>query len=161
MDKSIIKDNRGMTMTEVLLAFAILSIIMGLLSGIIAFSKKMYMEAADQRRAQEILQKNVYMKKFDSVSDLGADVTEGLPIYRVYPVKDAAGLYDIALVKKSTVGGKTTFSTESGFPKKAVKDSTVTMAKKFAQIRVSDWVAEEERSSLGDFKEMNFILFNK
>ena len=153
-------------MTEVLLAFVILSIIMGLLSGIIAFSKKLYVEASDQRRAQEVLQKNVYMKRFDTVSSNSVAVTENLPVYRVDPQKDAegnnTGVYQIALVKKSTVGGKTTFSTENGFPKKAVKDNTVTLAKKYAEIKISDWITDEEdKASLGELKDMRFIIFNK
>ena len=178
MTKRLKNDNRGMTMAEVLLAFVILSIIMGLLSGIIAFSKKMYMQAADQRRAQEELQKQIYMKKFYEVKDYSGSIpveyTDYLPVYRVDPVKDEegnnTGVYDIALIKRSISGGKIVYSTSAkGFPQKAActgsptynNVDSVTIGKRFAQINVSDWISDDEKEQLGDLADTNFILFNK
>lgn len=163
-------------MTEVLLAFAILSIIMGLLSGIISFSKRIYVDATDQRRAQEVLQKYVYMKSFDTAYKSGEVVsTQYLPVYRVDPREDSegneTGIYDIALVKQSISGGKTVYSTDNkGFPNKASCSGdrnyenidAVTIGKYYAQVKASTWVAdEEERAMLGDLKDMYFVVFNK
>ncbi|MCR5233103.1 MAG: prepilin-type N-terminal cleavage/methylation domain-containing protein [Lachnospiraceae bacterium] len=178
-------DNRGMTMTEVLMAFVILAIIMGLLSGIIAFSKRMYMQAADQRRAQEVLQRIIYTKEFYDVkknaSARGIDetVTEYLPVYRVEPVKDEGGndtgIYNIALIRQSFSGGRAVYSPSSTdaldnvFPNKATmtgspgfnNSDSVTMGKSFVQINISDWVTDDEKAQLGDLSTTNFIVFNK
>ena len=176
MDKRFIKDNRGMTMTEVLLAFAILSIIMGLLSGIISFSKRIYVDATDQRRAQEVLQKYVYTKAFDTAYKSDSVVsTQYLPVYRVDPREDSegneTGIYDIALVKQSKTGGKTIYSANNkGFPNKASCSGernyenidAVTIGKYYAQVDVSAWITDPEDSAmLGDLKNMHFVVFNK
>ena len=82
MRNGFLKDNRGMTMTEVLLAFVILSIIMGLLSGIIAFSKKMYVDAADLRHSQEDVNREIYKKSFRNVEPDELDAKD-IPVYRI------------------------------------------------------------------------------
>ncbi len=174
MGKKLVNDNRGMTMAEVLLAFVVLSIIMGLLSGIIAFSKKIYMEASDNRRAQEVITKNVYTRAFDTVSENGVTVTQFIPVYRVEPRKDGeeneTGVYDIALIKQSIVDGKPVFTTSSGgFPEKAGYSGSksfnninaVTMGEFVGQVNLSDFVSDEDKEKLGDLKDINFLVFNK
>ena len=83
MHTRLLKDNRGMTMTEVLMAFLVLIIMMGMLSGIIAFSKRMYMNAADLRRSQETVTAFIYTKGFNSVSGNAA-----IPVYRLTQKSD-------------------------------------------------------------------------
>ena len=78
MRSSFLKDNRGMTMTEVLMAFLILIVMMGMLSGIIAFSKKMYMNAADLRRSQEFVMSVIYKNGFN-----GTPESSKLSVYRL------------------------------------------------------------------------------
>lgn len=50
----------GMTMVEVMLAFAVLSVIMASLSGIMAFSSKMYRQSVDLKRTGENFQSIIY-----------------------------------------------------------------------------------------------------
>ncbi len=80
MHINLLKDNRGMTMTEVLMAFMVLIIIMGMLSGIIAFSKKMYMNASDLRRSQETVSQEIYKKDFAGEPD-----KTDIKVYRIIP----------------------------------------------------------------------------
>ena len=94
MRTGFLKDNRGMTMTEVLMAFLVLIIMMGMLSGIIAFSKKMYMNAADLRRSQETVSAVIYSKGFNSVSG-----NASIPVYRLTPGSD--GKYKKKLVENA------------------------------------------------------------
>lgn len=83
MHINLLKDNRGMTMTEVLMAFMVLIIIMGMLSGIIAFSKKMYMNASDLRRSQETVSQEIYKKDF-----VGEPDKTNIKVYRKKPEDD-------------------------------------------------------------------------
>ncbi len=80
MHINLLKDNRGMTMTEVLMAFMVLIVIMGMLSGIIAFSKKMYMNASDLRRSQETVSQEIYKKDFAGEPD-----KTDIKVYRIIP----------------------------------------------------------------------------
>lgn len=64
-------DDRGMTIVEVLVGFVILSIIMGMLSGIIAFASNLYYESVDLRHAEYQLVQSVYSK--DVVADAQAN----------------------------------------------------------------------------------------
>lgn len=57
------KDQGGMTMVEVLMGFAILSFMMGSLSGIMAFSSNMLAKSVDLRRAEEAVQVAIYKKE--------------------------------------------------------------------------------------------------
>ena len=83
MHTNLLKDNRGMTMTEVLMAFMVLIVIMGMLSGIIAFSKKMYMNASDLRRSQETVSQEIYKKDF-----VGEPDKTDIKVYRIIPEGD-------------------------------------------------------------------------
>ncbi len=98
-------------MTEVLLAFVVLSIMLGLLSGIIAFSKKMYVEATDLKRAHQVMRQYLYKSDFRGDYDGNLShtwknevntkvkrpsITQFLPVYKVEEKSD--GSYDIALL---------------------------------------------------------------
>lgn len=66
IDKFFIKNNKGMTMVEVIMGFTILMLIMGMLSGIISFSKNMYFEAVDFQRNQDAIETVLYKKDLSS-----------------------------------------------------------------------------------------------
>lgn len=53
-------NNQGMTMVEVLMGFVLLLLMLGMLSGIIVLSSRMFERSVDLRRAQESLQQAVY-----------------------------------------------------------------------------------------------------
>lgn len=53
-------NDRGMTMVEVLMGFVLLLLMLGMLSGIIALSSRMFERSVDLKRAEESLQKAVY-----------------------------------------------------------------------------------------------------
>ena len=53
-------NNQGMTMVEVLMGFVLLLLMLGMLSGILALSSRMFENSVDLRRAQESLQQAVY-----------------------------------------------------------------------------------------------------
>ena len=61
--KKIKADNRGMTMAEVLVGFAILSIMLGMLSQIISFSSNLYRKSVDIKRMAETMEQYVYKKE--------------------------------------------------------------------------------------------------
>lgn len=65
---SLKKDNRGMTMAEVIVGFVILLLIIGMLSGIIAFARNMYFESVDLRKAQELFQAEMYKSNVEASS---------------------------------------------------------------------------------------------
>lgn len=60
-------NNRGMTMSEVLVGFVVLMIFMGGLSGIISFSSKMLMESVDIYKAELKLEEEVYKNASSSI----------------------------------------------------------------------------------------------
>ena len=53
-------NNQGMTMVEVLMGFVLLVLMLGMLSGIIALSSRMFERSVDLKRAEESLQQAVY-----------------------------------------------------------------------------------------------------
>lgn len=68
-------NNRGMTMVEVILGFVILMIVLGLLSGIIAFASNLYHESVALSRAQTELSRNMYKKE----ASLGSGIVVSYP----------------------------------------------------------------------------------
>lgn len=56
------KNNRGMTMVEVIMGFALLAIVLGMISRMIVMSSNMYYNTVDLRNVQEALQKEIYLK---------------------------------------------------------------------------------------------------
>lgn len=64
--KKIKKDNRGMTMVEVLVGFAVLALVMGSLTHVIRFSEKMMMKSVDVIDAQQKMKSEVYKITPDS-----------------------------------------------------------------------------------------------
>lgn len=72
-------NDQGMTMVEVLMGFVLLLLMLGMLSGIIVLSSRMFERSVDLRRAQESLQQSVY-KTYVT----GSPVSEGaLSLVRV------------------------------------------------------------------------------
>jgi len=53
-------NNKGMTMTEVIIGFVVLMVILGGLSGVIAFSSNMLIESTDIAKAQQVLEAEVF-----------------------------------------------------------------------------------------------------
>jgi len=60
LKKHIWNNQSGMTMVEVMLAFAVLSVIMASLSGIMAFSSRMFRQSVDLKRTGENFQSVIY-----------------------------------------------------------------------------------------------------
>lgn len=74
--KSILKDQSGVTMVEVLIGFVILASIMAMLSGIIAFASNMYYESVDMRNAEQRMMIDYYDHGVvDSLSARNATIT--------------------------------------------------------------------------------------
>lgn len=82
------KRNRGSTMVEVLVAFLLVSIILGALYQVVKFSSNMYLKAVDMTRQVEAFEEEMYKKnlnpqeiiKTDTVMDsmtLVVDTTRG------------------------------------------------------------------------------------
>lgn len=67
-------NNKGMTMVEVLMGFAILSIILGGVITIIKFSSNMYFRSADMRREQATLNKMAYDDSTDGKTDITGEL---------------------------------------------------------------------------------------
>lgn len=173
MNGRFLSDNRGMTMTEVLLAFMVLTIVMGLLSGIITFSKRMFVEATDAKRAQETVQKYIYSKEFERVDDAVA-VTQYIPVYKVEPERDSdgndTGIYKINLaVNPNYTGGGSGFEsklTGENSEKRGLGDyndiKAVTMGQNVCQISISDWVTDErDKEMIKGLDGLRFLLFTK
>ena len=57
---AITKNNKGMTMTEVIIGFVVLMLFLGGLSGIIAFSANMLMESIDIGKAERLVESEIY-----------------------------------------------------------------------------------------------------
>lgn len=64
------KNNKGMTMVEVLMGFVILLLFMGMLSGMIAAANNIYLDSVDLQRAEESLQRKMYEKDMESYAEL-------------------------------------------------------------------------------------------
>ncbi len=62
-------------MVEVLIGFVILLIMLGMLSGVIAFSHNMFLNAVDIKKSEENLQENAYKK---NASQTGSLVKDGI-----------------------------------------------------------------------------------
>lgn len=62
----IVKQNKGMTMVEILLGFVILMVMMGMLSGIIVFASNLYYESVDLKKAETALARNLYREDLAS-----------------------------------------------------------------------------------------------
>ncbi len=141
MQTKLLKDNRGMTMTEVLMAFLVLSIIMGLLSGIIAFSKKMFVNATDLRKAQKVVQEHVYKLDF-----------KGTPKY---------GLKVYTVSQNGT--GDTYELNEAQYNGAAVEFAQgVSWKDIHAYVKNKDGLSDEEvKAMLGDLDGMSFIVFSQ
>lgn len=60
------KQNKGMTMVEVMMGFVILMLMLGALSGIIVSATNMFWEACDIQKAEEQLQGKVYMTNVEA-----------------------------------------------------------------------------------------------
>ena len=60
--KKNLKNNKGMTMVEVLMGFVLLTLMLGMLSQVIAFSSNLYRQSVSMKRAEENLEKNIYKK---------------------------------------------------------------------------------------------------
>ena len=71
--KNNLKNNQGMTMVEVLMGFVLLTLMLGMLSQVIAFSSNLYRQSVSMKRAEENLEKNIYKKNLP-LSD-GTSVT--------------------------------------------------------------------------------------
>lgn len=82
---SLPKKNSGMTMVEILMGFVILVLMLGMLSGIIVAATNIYYSSVDLRRAEESLQKEMYLK---SVADSAS--TESVSLSLV-PASDMPG----------------------------------------------------------------------
>ena len=59
-NKKTFGNNLGMTMVEVLMGFTILLLLLAMFSGIIATSSDIYYNSVDFRKADEVLQRNLY-----------------------------------------------------------------------------------------------------
>lgn len=88
MMKNKTQKNRGSTMVEVLVAFLLVSIILGALYQVVKFSSNMYLKAVDMTRQVEAFEEKMYKKnlnpqeiiKTDTVMDsmtLVVDTTRG------------------------------------------------------------------------------------
>lgn len=66
------KNNKGMTMVEVLMGFVILLLFMGMLSGIIAAANNIYLDSVDLQRAEESLQRKMYEKNMENDAQLAS-----------------------------------------------------------------------------------------
>lgn len=103
---TLLKNNSGMSMVEVLMGFVLLVILLGMVSGIISTSTNIYYSSVDLRRAEESMQKVIYSNKAQEIAQK-QDVTlklvpaEGMPgagddismtaeLYKISG-KDAAG----------------------------------------------------------------------
>lgn len=79
---NIVSDNRGMTMAEILIAFVVLMVLLGSLSGLIAFSANMYNNSVDMRKGQAAFMEEMYkkgvpasarVKSFNAIGSMSAD----------------------------------------------------------------------------------------
>lgn len=66
-------NNEGSTMIEVLIAFLLVSIILGALYQVVKFSSNMYMKSVDMKRQIQAFETEMYKKPIDSTK---LDVTE-------------------------------------------------------------------------------------
>lgn len=64
------KNNRGMTMVEVIMGFALLAIVLGMISRMIVMSSNMYYNTVDLRNVQEALQKEIYLKNITDTAQM-------------------------------------------------------------------------------------------
>ncbi len=62
-------------MVEVLIGFVILLLILGMLSGVIAFAHNMFLNAVDIKKSEENLEENAYKK---TAAESGILVTDGI-----------------------------------------------------------------------------------
>ena len=69
----VIQQNKGMTMVEVLIGFVILLLILGMLSGVIAFAHNMFLNAVDIKKSEENLEENAYKKTAAESGNLVAE----------------------------------------------------------------------------------------
>ena len=83
----LIKNNKGTTMLETLVAFTVLMIITGILYGIIAFCSELKISAADTNRAMETFSREIYK---DNPSSEIVDVKE---CTKTYVKDDSTGKY--------------------------------------------------------------------
>ncbi len=72
-------NNEGSTMIEVLIAFLLVSIILGALYQVVKFSSNMYMKSVDMKRQIQAFETEMYKKPIDStkldVTESGASLT--------------------------------------------------------------------------------------
>ncbi len=90
----MIRDNKGMTMIEVLMGFTILVLFLAGMSGIIAFSNNIVLRSVDLRKDMEVIQSEMY-----KTNPIHSDIAGAGTIKLV----DSAGGVDISLNKAKVV----------------------------------------------------------
>lgn len=95
-------NNSGSTMVEVLMGFVLLSLMIGMLTGIISVANNMYTSSVDKRHVQDRLEEELYKKDFDKnmVPANAADHITMTPASNMPGSKSAidisADIYDIS-----------------------------------------------------------------